>query len=448
MHSKPTKTALIAIYLSVFFIILFLTCLTPMLADDYSYCFSYANGQRIKNLSDILTSLKAHRIKMNGRLISHGLTMLFLMLPKTIFNVFNASNAVVLLLLFTRFLNQGNTSTQAWKEPILTILATLLIWVFMPVFGQVFLWLDGSLNYSWAMTAVLAFILPFYHEYRAEKIKRQKNKCFMLSFFVLSFVAGAYSENASCAGIFMALCFLVIIYLKHRSLPYYLVIAVVLSCFGFLFMMTAPAESGRAIQVDFIGIAKNIQHVIEATRETLLPLYCTFAFLITVAGLLKVNHAAIIVSFVFFLGSIVSISVFVFALYFPWRALCATTVFLILANVILLNELWNSRYLLLISAITSGFALYCTFSFALAVGDIGVLYMESKQREAVIISGIEDGVDPIMVHRYSSNTKYAASYLLPDLYEDSWEWPNYDIAEYFGAPAIVGLPPEEVFGTG
>lgn len=152
--------------------------------------------------------------------------------------------------------------------------------------------------------------------------------------------------------------------------------------------------------------------------------------------------------FCFFLGSIVSISVFVFALYFPWRALCATTVFLILANVILLNELWNSRYLLLISAITSGFALYCTFSFALAVGDIGVLYMESKQREAVIISGIEDGVDPIMVHRYSSNTKYAASYLLPDLYEDSWEWPNYDIAEYFGAPAIVGLPPEEVFGTG
>ena len=87
------------------------------------------------------------------------------------------------------------------------------------------------------------------------------------------------------------------------------------------------------------------------------------------------------------------------------------------------------------------------FSFVLGMGDIAVMYMESQQRISTIKEGITQELDPIEIHQYSSNTKYAACYLLPDVYEDSTLWPNYDMAAYYGAPAIVGIPPIENFGN-
>ena len=90
---------------------------------------------------------------------------------------------------------------------------------------------------------------------------------------------------------------------------------------------------------------------------------------------------------------------------------------------------------------------FFVFSFDLGLGDIAVMYMESRQRIETIKEGIAKGLDPIEIHQYSSNTKYAACYLLPDVYDDSTLWPNYDIAAYYGAPAIVGIPPVEDFGS-
>ena len=143
MQSKQTRNTLAVIYLFIFVVIFFLTCLTPMLADDYSYCFSYANGERIKSISDVFESLVAHRYKMNGRIISHCLTMLFLLLPKVLFNIANAANSVLLLYLCTCFYA---TMSKSPCKPSLVLCTASLIWIFMPVFGQVFLWLDGSLN--------------------------------------------------------------------------------------------------------------------------------------------------------------------------------------------------------------------------------------------------------------------------------------------------------------
>ena len=447
MLSGREKNCLIAFYAVVFLAMLCLTFLTPMMADDYSYSFSYADrSQRIRSLTDIYYSLKAHRVSMNGRMISHALAMVFLILPKPVFNVFNAANAAFLLCLCNCFYDAENGDAE-WRKLVFVILTALLLWIYMPMFGQVFLWLDGSLNYSWAMTAILLFLLPFYRRFRSAGEGRRKNMLSTGLFLLLSFAAGAYSENASCAAIFMAFCFLVLIYRKRKTVPRDLVAALIFACLGFLFMMTAPAEGNRAAQTDLLGIAKNIQRVFEAPQKTLLPLYCSFAALLTIAGAAKRSKEAIAASVVFFLGSVASVAVFVFAVYFPWRSLCATTVFLIIADLILLNALWKDHLRFLISALAAALAMYAAFSFVLAVGDVGVMYMESKQREAAILAGIEQGREVIEIHEYSSNTKYAASYQWPDVYDDPGEWPNYDIAAYYGAPAIVGLPAVEEFGT-
>ena len=129
------------------------------------------------------------------------------------------------------------------------------------------------------------------------------------------------------------------------------------------------------------------------------------------------------------------------------HCLLSATVFLTASCVLLLRGIWAKgiRYPgpVLVAILMVNFA----FSFVLGLGDIAVLFMESRQRIAAIEEGIAQGLDPIEIHQYSSNTRFAASYLLPDVYDDPTLWPNYDIAAYYGAPAIKGIPPVEEFGS-
>ena len=111
----------IAIFCAVFLAMLLMSSLTPMLADDYSYSFSYAVcGKRIQNLQDIIQSLAAHREKMNGRMFSHGLAMLFLILPKPVFNFFNATNAVFMLFFIAKYYED-----ESKKKNLCLLIATI-----------------------------------------------------------------------------------------------------------------------------------------------------------------------------------------------------------------------------------------------------------------------------------------------------------------------------------
>ena len=428
--------------IAVFAVIFLMTCLTPLLCDDFSYCFSFADRSRIKNLGDIFRSLCAHRRTMNGRMFSHGLAMLFLLLPKMVFNLANAANAVLLTILLLKYLEDDSLC----RTLVLVLCSVLLLWTFTPVFGEVFLWLDGSLNCSWALTAIMAFLYPFYCEYVGRPAAISAGRWRRILFIAFAFVAGGYSENASCAAIFAALCFSVLAY-RQKKLPPYLVAAVISACLGFLFLMTAPAESERAAHTDMLGIAKNIQRVFEAPWQELRLLYFLFAALLAVSLVVREDKKTLITALIFFMASAVSILVFVFALYLPWHSLCEATIFLTASCAFLLKGIWEKGMKLAAPVLAAVLAVNFVFTFVLGLGDISVMYMESLQRTETIKEGIAQGLDPIEIHLYSSNTKYAACWQLPDAYEDSTLWPNYDIAAYYGAPAIVGIPLVEEFGS-
>ena len=439
-----SKKTLFVVYVCVFLAVFVMTCLTPMLADDFSYSFSYAEyGKRITSLGDVFRSLGAHRRSMNGRMFSHGLAMLFLMGPKMIFNVCNALNSCLQLALLYRYFADERKE----RSLALLLLGLFSIWIFMPAFGQVYLWLDGSLNYSWAMTVLLAFLYPFFCEYQGRPYRIAHHRLLQILFLLLAFVAGGYSENASCAGLFMAFCFGALVLLQKRKLPAYLYGAFALAVACFLFMMTAPAEGGRAAQMQLLGIARNIQRVFAAPQEKLLAVYCAFAVLLTLSFLRGVERKWIGAALVLFAGSIVSVIVFALAVYFPWRSLCATTIYLLLACLLLLKGLWDTELRYLPPCLTAIAAVVVAFSFVLGLGDITVMYMESRQREATILAAVAAGEDTVAVHRYSSNTKYAAANDLPDVYDDAGQWPNCDMALYYGIGSIQGLPPVEDFGS-
>ncbi len=434
-----------ALFVCVFLAALVMTALTPMLADDYSYSFSYAEqGKRLETLGDVARSLVAHRYKMNGRLFSHGLAMLFLLCPKAVFNVCNALNTAFLFYLILLYVRQAGE--EQGQELVILLAALFLIWLFTPVYGQVFLWLDGSLNYSLAISVVLAFVYPYYCAYLQDYAPRWRPVPKVL-FVLFSFAAGAYSENASCAGIFAAVCVSVLLLREKRKMPLTLLISLFSAVFGFFFMMTAPAELGRAAQHDPISIGKNIQRVFAAPNERILPLFCLFAALLVIAMLAGRRGRALTAAIVLLLAAAVSIGVFAFAVYFPWRSLCAASVLLTLACAILMKEIMAAGLRYPIPVLTAVLGCAFLFSFVLGVGDIGVMFLESKQREAAIYETLAEGRRVAEIHQYSSNTKYAAAYELQDVTDDAEQWPNYDIAAYYGLDSVIGLPPVEEFGT-
>lgn len=431
------KRLLMSIFIGIFLIVLICTSLTPMLADDYSYSFSYMDRSRIGSLSDILSSLTAHRDSMNGRLIAHFFTHLFLLLPKSVFNFVNA--AVFTLIQYTvyRWVCGSNKKTNLF----LVLSAFFLLWLFVPVFGQVFFWLDGACNYSWGLCFILLFLSPYFSRYLKKDFDYLTFFWQKLLYIILAFLAGAYSESASFAMLFIATTFLFCIYCREKLLPKLLVVALIAAVLGYIFLMTAPSEwSGRVGSFSIEVMAKNIKRIISAPYDTMLPLFILYAGLLSACICLKLRKEIIITSVILFLGAWASLLLFAAALYFPWRSLLMMTVLLVIACLLMVSALCDVGFRCFLPTATAVIGMVFVFQLVLGIGDIVFVSMQYHCRESAIYQAIEAGENSVGLDTYAADTKYSAAYLLPDIYEDSSLWPNYDLAAYYGIGSVYALP--------
>ena len=151
----PAKLAA-AMAAVVFLAMLALNCLTPYVADDYTFSFSYATGERLTGLWDVLQSQWYHYFHWSGRFIIKCLAQFFTVLPKGVFDLLNAAVYAGLGLVLHR-LAQGQRQRFA---PVVLALIYLSLWMVSPVFGQTNLWMCGSFNYLWATFFCAAARLP------------------------------------------------------------------------------------------------------------------------------------------------------------------------------------------------------------------------------------------------------------------------------------------------
>ena len=80
------------VYASVLLVaifILILNRLTPYVADDYTYMYSFADGKKMTSIGQIFSSLWEHYMSVNGRIIPHFFVHLFVMNSKIIFDIVN-----------------------------------------------------------------------------------------------------------------------------------------------------------------------------------------------------------------------------------------------------------------------------------------------------------------------------------------------------------------------
>ena len=199
--------------------------------DMFHATIEGTHGQPINSLLDVLRSWWNHYLDCNGRTANLVDYLFNGLLGKPVFNVCNALVFGLMAHLLVR-LSTGRNS--------LTALAVFFVFVIvaMPLPGETMLWLAGSCNYMWAVTAALAF---------TAYLLWHRNPCpgwlWGTIVFFLSFLAGAGNEGTTlgfAAG-------LVLYYLFHRDrVDRAVIIALAGFLMGILLLLSSPGTWNRA----------------------------------------------------------------------------------------------------------------------------------------------------------------------------------------------------------
>ena len=431
---KLNRSKWISIVFMAMILLLLLFCNrhTSLVADDYRYCFSFHDGSRMTNLFQIVPSMAAHRHTMNGRVVAHALVQLFLMFPKPVFNVVNAFFFVLLVrLICLPALKHG-------EHHVLLFLCVFgCLWLLQPEFGQVFLWLDGSVNYLWCAVFCLLWLLPWSRSFLNQA---EPSKTARVLLLIGSPVMGAYSENSSVALIFMALVFIALRrFYDKKNIPFWMLFSLIGMLAGFFFMMIAPATSANKSAEMRLNIL--LANFIETGGFYLRfwPLLLSYGFFWYISMKNKTDPRRGILSLIYFLGSLAGHFVLTFALYCAGRSTYIGLVLLLCANAILFADIWEStekKILLPLCAICLALIVW-----RVPVGVTDILrtdYLLDFNQE-LIEGAVAKGELDVQVPRPYAQTKYSALEGLPYLStEDPEEWPNVYMARYYGASSILG----------
>ncbi len=417
----------------IFVILLTANVFTTKLVDDWNYGYSFATGAPLVSLADIGPSMRAHAMEMNGRIFAHALVQTMEIVPPILFDVLNAAVFVALLWMLYRI------SRREGEENAL-LLAVLFgaVWVFTPVFGQVFLWMDGSCNYSWGAFAAICWLYPYLRRFLRPGEKGKNGK--WAAWCVLGFFAGGYQENTAVASIFMAVLLLLLtrIYKKEKTGPLpWLSIAAAMG--GLLYMMTRPAESLKgAGEGNLSDLAGRLITALDVySRLKLLVFFFAAAFVF--CCIRKTDLDRRILAVVFLLGSLCSNFVMAFAVWYPARCMLFPTLLLIVGCAVLFADIFSGgkkTAMLCVSAILATALLY---NGLFGMADIMNTWRSVRANERAILEARDDGIMDVRVPMVKIYTQYSALFDLKYLdTEDPSSWPNRAMARTLGVDSIIG----------
>lgn len=431
LRFSRSRLLLVLCCVCVFLVLFVCNHFTDLVADDYRYCFSYADDSRIESIAQIFPSMAAHRQTMNGRVVPHFLVQLFLMLPKGIFDVLNALFFAALVWLLHRM-----AVGHALPKPLLAVMIFGALWIFQPDFGQVFLWLTGSINYLWCAVFCLLWLLPLVKSFRGGWTP---GPVLRVLYILLSFPLGAYSENGTVAMVAMWLAFTCVEWFHFKCRPgLWRILALLSMLGGFFYMMAAPAETvNKSAEMTLSVLFSNF---IETGRmyPRFWPLLVCFALFYWLALRRGVALEERLLSLIFLFGSLAGHFVLTFALYCAGRSMYIGLVLLIAADAILFARLYDlpgRGALILIGCVCLAFTLWRA---DIGLRDIRYTHYLLQYNEDFAAQCAADGEREVQLWRPYARTGYSALEGLPYLNpEDPDDWPNVYMAKFYGVDRII-----------
>ncbi len=235
--SQVGRTVLV---LSACFLFMFvLNLLMPLHRDDYDYALVWETTRHLENMSDIFESLYRHYWMHGGRMVAFFTQEIFLLHDKLWFDMANALVYMgLLLLLLWHSMRWVTLSFSPWRAA----LAFLLAWLAFPHFGEVAVWMCGSVVYLWTGFWGFLFLLPYNLFFAGRFEKSGPLTAFVM--LLLGIPAGWSVENMAVTV--NAVAFLSCVYAwKTKKLRAWMVTGLLGSASGFLLLLLAPGNFVR-----------------------------------------------------------------------------------------------------------------------------------------------------------------------------------------------------------
>ena len=420
-----------ALLLGFFLLLLLGSFLTPYAVDDWTYMHSFATGERITSLRDIFPSMAVHAQTLNGRLFAHFWAQLFLMLPKAVFNIVNALVFTAMIALLARI-----AQPEGERNNLILVMIFCAVWVFVPVFGQAFFWLDGACNYGWGCAAGLAFLAPYIRLFERDAEKRP---VFWILWMLMGFYTGAYLENVAITVIFLsALLLLGRCLIRKKKNGFFPLLPVFAAVGGLLFMLLCPAEGVKSgMGGTLASIGAGLVSAVKKYRMLAVPL-AVFVVALILALWYHIGRERILLAAALFLGSLCANFSLSVAAYYPERCIAFPAVLLIAADAVLLADLFSEgKTKLLVLCSAAVLALSTLYWGVYGFADITSVYIQVRQNENTITEAAARGESSVTVPYVEILTRYSALYELVYLdMNDPQSWPNADMADVLGIEEI------------
>ena len=428
LDSSPRAWDITCLVISM--LMLALNRLTPYICDDFTYDLNFLTGEPLDSIFEIIPSMYAHSFSMNGRLISHGLAQVFMLLSPGVFDVVNTAVFVGTLWLMHRLC--GSEST------LLLACSFCLLWLLMPVFGQVVLWQVGAVNYFWSLTALLLFIAPDLLRFLEGRVLLWRN-WHRAAFCVYGFFFGWYNEIASFVGICMVPCLILLgRWLNKDKIRLHRLLPVLFAVLGYAVMLSMPAQAanksgGLTAELLVRRFAVCSGMLVKYLLPLLIPLALILFFKFD-----SLPRKKLILSGLFALAGVCANYMPLAASYYPERCLCTPVLLLIMALLFPLSEFAKREYRM-------NFCLVCAVVICLSApfiltgsADIVSCHRQHAQREQTIAAAVDAGERDVTANVVIPQTRWSGYWGVRDLTDDPDTWPNHDMARYYGLDSLIG----------
>lgn len=445
-NNRINITAICLFCAVLFALAFFMNSMTHLALDDYAYNFIFIDdggesgevintGDRVENIGDIITSMKAHYKTVNGRLVLHFIVQLMLLWGKPVFNVFNS--AMIVLLAVLLYLHCKGTNKR--QSAPLFLFCTFAVWTFAPALSYTVWWLDGSINYLWGSVFRLLALLPFRMYYDTGKLPRQS--LLFLPILLMCAVAGSANENMSAAFIGVAFLFVVLYRIKGYRIPVWSVLGIAVAVAGYLFMMLAPAVSIRLEMNYQTTLVKYIVIVLSNVVIRLLP-FVAAAFVLG-----YVLHRSggdekpcFVLPAIYMLGALAGALIMLGSTFFPERAWFGIVLMAIISVGMLLYQLILRDYVVVRNVVLAGvlcWTVWCGVSYARGAYDAVLMDEKFDKREAYIIEQRELGNYDLVLREIKTEEERSPHYDLADIGPNPKNYRNRYMAEYYGINSIT-----------
>lgn len=429
-----------------------LNAITPLALDDRDYSFSFATGERITCLRDVLESQRAHYSYMNGRFVTHTFAQVFLLLGKPIFNVINVTAFLLLGLLIC----YHGTGKNPVRNPISLVFVYCALFLFTPAFGQSFLWLDGSSNYLFGILLILIYLIPYRYAIAHSTVRSKGRFPGILKFLLMTafgFFAGATNENTSVAMIAMVIAFL--IYYKGTGIPCRLWMYAPGVVAGCLCMLLAPGQRVRLQNAGGSNLSLLFNRFVDISKTCIKNFYPLLLFFLFLALLfiysrreMSLTKETILtegkklgVTSIYLLGFLGATYSMIVSPVFA-RRVWSGPLILLLVTILALSSVCASPFekrvrKTALYAMVCALAIYTMSVYPQAMRDLTACAEANDAREAKIAEAKAAGETVVYLPSISSKSKYSAFPGYGDLVDDPDQWPNRTMAIYYGLDKII-----------